>query len=397
MAVVDSSGFAHRLKDIQSFKVMKLLARANQLQSQGHQVVHMEVGEPDFETPAAIVEAGIAALRAGKTKYTSAQGIPELRELLSRHYAEEHGVDVAPSRIFITAGSSGALLLVSALLLNPGEGLLMTDPGYPCNRHFLKAFSGEGQLVPVTAADGYQLTPTLVDRHWQSSTRGVLLASPANPTGAIIDEAVLQAVAAGVRRRGGHLVVDEIYHGLTYTARKPTSVLAFDPEAFVINSFSKYFGMTGWRLGWLIVPESAVPEVEKLAQNLFICPSSIAQEAALAAFSAEARDIMERQREAFQARRDFLVPALRELGFGIERMPEGAFYIYATMPAGLAADSETFSDSLLENHYVAVTPGTDFGFYRADEHLRFSYAQGLDMLELGVDRLQRAVAAYGLS
>ena len=357
----------------------------------------MEVGEPDFETPAAIVEAGIAALRAGKTKYTSAQGIPELRELLSRHYAEEHGVDVAPSRIFITAGSSGALLLVSALLLNPGEGLLMTDPGYPCNRHFLKAFSGEGQLVPVTAADGYQLTPTLVDRHWQSSTRGVLLASPANPTGAIIDEAVLQAVAAGVRRRGGHLVVDEIYHGLTYTARKPTSVLAFDPEAFVINSFSKYFGMTGWRLGWLIVPEAAVPDLEKLAQNLFICPSSVAQEAALAAFSAEARDIMERQREAFQARRDFLVPALRELGFGIERMPEGAFYIYATMPAGLAADSEAFSDSLLENHYVAVTPGTDFGFYRADEHLRFSYAQGLDMLELGVDRLHRAVAAYGLS
>jgi len=174
-------------------------------------------------------------------------------------------------------------------------------------------------------------------------------------------------------------------------------VLAFDPEAFVINSFSKYFGMTGWRLGWLIVPEAAVPDLEKLAQNLFICPSSVAQEAALAAFSAEARDIMERQREAFQARRDFLVPALRELGFGIERMPEGAFYIYATMPAGLAADSEAFSDSLLENHYVAVTPGTDFGFYRADEHLRFSYAQGLDMLELGVDRLHRAVAAYGLS
>ncbi len=397
MLVVENSGYAHRLKDIQSFKVMKLLARANQLQSEGHQVVHMEVGEPDFETPGAIVEAGIAALRAGKTKYTAAQGIPELRELLSRHYADEHGVDVAPSMFFITAGSSGALLLVSALLLNPGEGLLMTDPGYPCNRHFLKAFSGEGQLVPVTAADGYQLNTTLVDRHWQSSTRGVLLASPANPTGAIIDEDVLKAVAAGVRQRGGHLVVDEIYHGLTYTNHKPTSVLAFDPEAFVINSFSKYFGMTGWRLGWLIVPESAVSEVEKLAQNLFICPSSIAQEAALAAFSVEARDIMERQREAFQARRDFLVPALREIGFGIERMPEGAFYVYATMPAGLAVSSEAFSDRLLENHYVAVTPGTDFGFYRADEHLRFSYAQRLDMLELGVDRLRRAVAADGLS
>ena len=389
--------YAHRLKDIQSFKVMKLLARANQLQAAGHEVVHMEVGEPDFETPPSIVSAGIDALRAGKTKYTPAQGIPELRALLSRHYADEHGVDVAPSRIFITAGSSGALLLVTALLLNPNEGLLMTDPGYPCNRHFLKAFSGEGHLVPVSAAESYQLSAESVARHWQASTRGVLLASPANPTGAIIDEANLKSVAASVRQRGGHLVVDEIYNGLTYGSHKPSTILAFDSEAFVINSFSKYFGMTGWRLGWLIVPDSAVAEVEKLAQNLFICPSSIAQEAARAAFSAEARDIMERQREAFQQRRDFLVPALRELGFGIERMPEGDFYIYATLPSGLAVESEAFCDNLLENHYVAVTPGTDFGFYRANEHVRFSYAQRLNRLELGVDRIRRAVAAYGLA
>jgi len=389
----DSPGYARRLKDIQPFKVMRLLARANQLQAAGHDVVHMEVGEPDFPTPQPIVDAGIAALLAGQTKYTPAQGIPALREALARHYADEYGVNVDPARIFITAGGSGALLLCSALLLNPGEGLLMTDPGYPCNRHFLKAFSGEGQLVPATAADDYQLSCASVAAHWQESTRGALLASPANPTGALIDEAELIALAAYIRQRGAHLVVDEIYHGLTYGTAKPSSVLAFEPNAFVVNSFSKYFGMTGWRLGWLVVPEAAVPEVEKLAQNLFICPSSIAQYAALAAFTARARDIMEQQREAFAGRRDFLVPALRDLGIGVARLPEGAFYVYGSLPAGLK-DSEAFSQHALENYYVAATPGTDFGFYRANEHMRFSYAQPLDVLETGVERLRQALDSF---
>ena len=382
--------YAERLQEIQPFKVMKLLARANQLQAEGHHVVHMEVGEPDFPTPQPIVEAGIAALQGGKTKYTPAQGIPALREAISRHYEVEYGVQVGPGRIFITAGGSGALLLASALLLNPGEGLLMSDPGYPCNRHFLKAFCGEGQLVPVTAADDYQLTAQLVSDHWLPSSRGVLLASPANPTGAIIDPMALAAIAKLVQQRRGHLLVDEIYHGLTYDDSRPSTVLATDPEAFVLNSFSKYFGMTGWRLGWLIVPDSAVNDIEKLAQNLFICPSSIAQEAALAAFSAPAREIMEQQREAFLARRNFLVPALRELGFGVPVMPQGAFYVYATLPPGFT-DSERFCDTLLERYHLAVTPGTDFGFHLANQHVRFSYAQGLDVLAEGVDRLRRAL------
>jgi aspartate/methionine/tyrosine aminotransferase len=382
--------YAERLQEIQPFKVMKLLARANQLQAEGHQVVHMEVGEPDFPTPQPIVEAGIAALQGGKTKYTPAQGTPALREAISRHYEIEYGVQVDPGRIFITAGGSGALLLASALLLNPGEGLLMSDPGYPCNRHFLKAFCGEGQLVPVTAADDYQLTAQLVSDHWLPSSRGVLLASPANPTGAIIDPLALAAIAKLVQQRRGHLLVDEIYHGLTYDDSRPSTVLATDPEAFVLNSFSKYFGMTGWRLGWLIVPDSAVNDIEKLAQNLFICPSSIAQEAALAAFSAPAREIMEQQREAFLARRNFLVPALRELGFGVPVMPQGAFYVYATLPPGFT-DSESFCDTLLERYHLAVTPGTDFGFHLANQHVRFSYAQRLDVLAEGVDRLRRAL------
>ena len=382
--------YAKRLQEIQPFKVMKLLARANQLQAQGHQVVHMEVGEPDFPTPQPIVAAGIAALQGGQTKYTPAQGIPALREAISRHYDVEYGVQVDPRRIFVTAGGSGALLLASALLLNPGEGLLMSDPGYPCNRHFLKAFSGEGQLIPVTAEDDYQLTASLVSDYWQASSRGVLLASPANPTGAIIDPLVLAAIARLVQQRRGHLLVDEIYHGLTYDAVRPSTVLATDPDAFVLNSFSKYFGMTGWRLGWLIVPDNAINDVEKLAQNLFICPSSVAQHAALAAFSAPAREIMEQQREAFLQRRNFLVPALRELGFGVPKMPQGAFYVYASLPAGFS-DSEVLCDQLLERFHLAVTPGTDFGFHHANQHVRFSYAQGLDILADGVDRLHRAL------
>jgi len=382
--------YAKRLQEIQPFKVMKLLARANQLQAQGHQVVHMEVGEPDFPTPQPIVAAGIAALQGGQTKYTPAQGIPALREAISRHYDVEYGVQVDPRRIFVTAGGSGALLLASALLLNPGEGLLMSDPGYPCNRHFLKAFSGEGQLIPVTAEDDYQLTASLVSDYWQASSRGVLLASPANPTGAIIDPLVLAAIARLVQQRRGHLLVDEIYHGLTYDAVRPSTVLATDPDAFVLNSFSKYFGMTGWRPGWLIVPGNAINDVEKLAQNLFICPSSVAQHAALAAFSAPAREIMEQQREAFLQRRNFLVPALRELGFGVPKMPQGAFYVYASLPAGFS-DSEVLCDQLLERFHLAVTPGTDFGFHHANQHVRFSYAQGLDILADGVDRLHRAL------
>jgi aspartate/methionine/tyrosine aminotransferase len=244
--------------------------------------------------------------------------------------------------------------------------------------------------VPVGAAEDYQLNESLLKAHWKDSTRGVLLASPANPTGAVIDETELTSMSSFISEKNGYLISDEIYHGLVYTDSNKMSALNICKDAFVVNSFSKYFGMTGWRLGWLIAPTWAVNEVEKLAQNLFICPSTIAQHAAVAAFSPAAREIMESQREALRARRDFLLPALRELGFSIPREPDGAFYIYAGIPEGFS-ECETFTNSLLEQHHVAITPGTDFGNHLANRHIRFTYTTEMDRLRDAIDRLARAM------
>ena len=386
----NSVKYAERVRKIEPFRVMDIVARAAALEADGHYVVHMEVGEPDFPTPGAIVKAGQKALTAGKTKYTMAQGLPELRECISQQYMDWYGISIDPSRIFVTTGGSAALLLVTAMLLNVDEGFLMTDPGYPCNRHFLHAFEAEPQLVPVTADDHFQLTPALIERHWKDNTRGALIASPANPTGAVIARKDLEQIANAIKERNGYLVVDEIYHGLVYGDVAQDSVLSIDPSAFVVNSFSKYFGMTGWRLGWMVVPPDAVKIAEKLSQNLFICPSSVAQYAALGAFSTDAKNEMERNKAEFKKRRDFLVPALRKLGFGVPLMPEGAFYVYAKLPAGLGS-SEAFAQSLLEQHHVAITPGTDFGTYLAEDYARFSYSQDLETLKKGVERITLAL------
>ena len=386
----NSVKYAERVRKIEPFRVMDIVARAAALEADGHDVVHMEVGEPDFPTPGAIVKAGQKALTAGKTKYTTAQGLPELRECISQQYMDWYGISIDPSRIFVTTGGSAALLLVTAMLLNVDEGFLMTDPGYPCNRHFLHAFEAEPQLVPVTADDHFQLTPALIERHWKDNTRGALIASPANPTGAVIARKDLEQIANAIKERNGYLVVDEIYHGLVYGDVAQDSVLTIDPSAFVVNSFSKYFGMTGWRLGWMVVPPDAVKIAEKLSQNLFICPSSVAQHAALGAFGIDAKNEMERNKAEFKKRRDFLVPALRKLGFGVPLMPEGAFYVYAKLPAGLGS-SEAFAKSLLEQHHVAITPGTDFGTYLAEDYARFSYSQDLETLRKGVERITLAL------
>ncbi len=386
----NSVKYAERVRKIEPFRVMDIVARAAALEADGHDVVHMEVGEPDFPTPGAIVKAGQKALTAGKTKYTTAQGLPELRECISQQYMDWYGISIDPSRIFVTTGGSAALLLVTSMLLNVDEGFLMTDPGYPCNRHFLHAFEAEPQLVPVTADDHFQLTPALIERHWKDNTRGALIASPANPTGAVIARKDLEQIANAIKERNGYLVVDEIYHGLVYGDVAQDSVLSIDPSAFVVNSFSKYFGMTGWRLGWMVVPPDAVKIAEKLSQNLFICPSSVAQYAALGAFSTDAKNEMERNKAEFKKRRDFLVPALRKLGFGVPLMPEGAFYVYAKLPAGLGS-SEAFAQSLLEQHHVAITPGTDFGTYLAEDYARFSYSQDLETLRKGVERITLAL------
>ena len=387
---------ARRLEQIQPFRVMELLARANELAAAGHDVIHLEVGEPDFETPAPVVEAARHALDRGETKYTEARGNPELREAIAEYYRSQLNVTVAPERVFVTAGASGGLLLLTALLTNPGDNLLMADPGYPCNRHFLSSVDAEGLLVPVAAEDNYQLTPAHLESFWNDRTRGALVASPANPTGAVLSQAEYLALADAIRARQGIFLVDEIYQGLVYEEQKTATVLKVADDAFVVNSFSKYFGMTGWRLGWVVVPEAVTRDLEKLAQNLFICPSAIAQAAAMAAFSEDALKVVEAQRIEFQARRDFLVPALRSLGFSIPRIPAGAFYVYAGLPAG-QEDAESFCSDLLEEEFVAITPGTDFGFHDAGHQVRISYARDIHQLEQAMTRLCRFLEQRGSS
>lgn len=384
------NNWSDRVADIESFKVMDLLKRAKELQAQGHDVVHMCAGEPDFATPAPIADAGIVAIKDGHTHYTPAAGIPSLREAIAGFYQQRYGLNIPAERIIVTAGASGALLMVFALLANPGQTFMMADPGYPCNPRFLRLLEARGQLVPVEAGDNYQLTPALIEQHWQENTAGVLLASPSNPTGSVVPREQLELIAQTVKSKGGQLVVDELYHGLTY-GFDATSVLSVDQDAFVLNSFSKYFGMTGWRLGWAVVPESAAPDIERLAQNLFISPPTIAQHAALAAFRPETLDILEQRRETFRERRDLLVNGLRALGFGVPLMPEGGFYVYA--------DASPFTDNtfdfcwqLLEQDKVAVTPGIDFGDYLANRYIRFSYTTGEAQIEKALARLQQRLS-----
>jgi aspartate/methionine/tyrosine aminotransferase len=384
-----SQGFADRVGEIEPFRVVEVLERATQLAAAGRDIVHMAAGEPDFATAGPIVEAGRAALARGATHYSQAAGIPPLREAISRHYADRYGLDIDPARIMVTPGASGALLLIAALLINPGDGMLMTDPGYPCNRHFMRLVEGRGQLVPVDAATRYQLSGDLVRTHWADSTIGAMVASPANPTGTALSRGELVDLSAAVRDRGGYLLVDEIYHGLCYEGEAP-SVLEVDDDAFVINSFSKYFGMTGWRLGWLVAPEAAVAEMEKLAQNLFISMSTMAQHAALAGFEPATLAILEERRDIFRQRRDFLLPEVQALGFDVPCKPEGAFYIYADA-SRFTDDSQAFCLQLLEGHGVALTPGMDFGLHRAAQHLRFSYTTGMERLETAVERLRRVL------
>ncbi|WP_198283169.1 pyridoxal phosphate-dependent aminotransferase [Stenotrophomonas maltophilia] len=385
-------GYSRRSHEIAPFHVMSLLARAQALEQAGHDVIHLEIGEPDFTTAEPVVRAGQAALAADHTRYTAARGLPALRQAISGFYRSHYGLDIDPERILVTPGGSGALLLASSLLVDPGRHWLLADPGYPCNRHFLRLVEGGAQLVPVGPDTAYQLTPSLVEQHWNDDSVGALVASPANPTGTVLSADELAALSQTLHARGGHLVVDEIYHGLTYGLDAP-SVLQVDDSAFVLNSFSKYFGMTGWRLGWLVAPPAAVPDLEKLAQNLYISASSIAQHAALACFSEESMAIFEQRREAFRQRRDFLLPALRELDFRIEVEPQGAFYLYADVSA-FTDDAQAFCAHFLETEHVAFTPGLDFGFHRASQHVRLAYTQEVPRLQEAVARIARGLKRW---
>ena len=377
---------AGRMQFIQPFHVMALLGRARELEAAGRSIVHMEIGEPDFVTPQPVIDAGIRALAEGRTHNTPAVGLAALRERIAGFYRDRYAVTVQPERIVVTPGASAALHLVMAALVNPGDKVLMADPGYPCNRNFVYLVNGEPLGIPVTADTGYQPSLGQVEAHWSQDTVALLVASPSNPTGTLLDAATLQSFHDFTRSRGGALVVDEIYHGLVYGETAATA-LAVSEDVFVINSFSKYFGMTGWRLGWLVAPLDMVPGIDKLAQNLFLAASTLSQHAALRAFDADNLEILESRREAFRERRDYLLPALRELGFDIPATPAGAFYLYADC-SRFTADSYAFSQRLLEEAGVAITPGIDFGTFRPERHVRFAYTTSLENLQEGVRRLR---------
>jgi aspartate/methionine/tyrosine aminotransferase len=382
---------SRRAAGVQAFQVMELLARARAAEAAGRDIVHMEMGEPDFPAPPAVVAAAQAALALDRTHYGPALGLPELREAIAGFYRDRYGLDVPAARVIVTPGSSGALQLALAALLDVGDEILLPDPAYPCNRQIAAALGARAVMLPVDADTDYQPTPPQLRAAWTPRSRALMLASPSNPTGSVLGLEALRALAATTAACGGALVMDEIYHGLVYDAEAP-SALQVDDGAFVVNSFSKYFGMTGFRVGWLVAPADFVPAIERLAQNLFICPSTPAQHAALAAFRPETIELLEQRRAEFRRRRDFLVPALRELGFEIPRVPAGAFYIYAD--AGrFTGDGLAFAHELLERTGVVITPGMDFGEHRARRHVRFAYASALPRLEEGVERLRRHLAA----
>ncbi len=376
---------AARMAGIEPFHVMDLMAQAQALEARGREIVHMEVGEPDFPTPQPVIEAAQRFLAGGHVHYTNALGIAPLREAIAGFYATRHGIAVDPARIVITAGASGALLLALGALVTPGDEWLLTDPGYPCNRHFMRFCEGVPRALTVDATTNFQPTAAQVGAVWTARTKGLLVASPANPTGTLIEPAQLAALWQTVQERGGTLIVDEIYHGLTYGFDARTA-LELSDDIVVINSFSKYFGMTGWRLGWLVLPPHMVRNVEKLAQNLYIAPSTVAQYAALAAFTPATLALCEARRAEFQARRDLLLPGLRRLGFDIATEPKGAFYIYAGI-ADLDDDSHRLAGRLLNEAGVAATPGLDFGNNAPGRHMRFAYTTSAAQLALGLERM----------
>ncbi|HHC73794.1 MAG TPA: aminotransferase class I/II-fold pyridoxal phosphate-dependent enzyme [Thiothrix sp.] len=387
---------AQAAQTITPFHVMDLLAKAKQREAAGQSILHLEVGEPDFPTPEPIVQAGIAALQAGRTHYTAAQGLLELRIAIAEFYQQRYQVSINPERIFMTVGASGALQLVLSALLNPQDEVLLSDPTYPCNRNFVRLLGATPVGIPVDAAHAYQPHLTALETYRTANTRALLLASPANPTGMALGRERLNAYFAWAKQHKIAFILDEIYHGLNYCPDAepncvPTALsLAHDAkhdELFVINSFSKYFGMTGWRLGWMVVPEAFIPTMDKLAQNLFLAAPTPAQYAALAAFSEEAQSIMRHQVAVLKERRDYLYDALVGLGFDLAEKPQGGFYLYADCQR-FTDDSYAFCYDLLDKTGVAITPGIDFGDYRANQYVRFAYTLPLPTLRKAVGRLR---------
>ncbi len=372
-----------RADRIPPFYVMELLERARTMELQGHRIIHMEVGEPGFETPAPIKAAAVAALNGGKTFYTHSLGIPELRQAISDDYYASCGVRIPPRRIIITNGSSGAFILIFNALLEPGRILLLSDPGYPCYKNIASLTDCTIKPIAVVAENNYEILPGSLDAMPPPDL--LVIANPSNPTGTVYRPGNLAALHRRMSSHGGLLVVDEIYSGLTYDINSFSAACISD-GIIVVSGFSKAYAMTGWRLGWMIVPDDLLRPIQSLAQNLFIAPPSISQYAALHAFGD--RGGLKRMCAQYKERRDFLVPRLRGLGLDIPRVPEGAFYIYAGIEK-FGMNSMTFVKRVLDEAGVAITPGYDFGMFRASSHVRFSYADRLENLKEGCDRLEK--------
>ncbi|SDN29872.1 Aspartate/methionine/tyrosine aminotransferase [Vreelandella arcis] len=379
-----------RVSQVAPFRVMHLLEMAQAREACGHDVIHLEVGEPDFATPEPIVAAGQQALAAGKTRYTPAAGLPALREAIAGHYAEHFNASVDPARILVTPGASGALLLASQLLVETGDRVMMADPNYPCNRHFMALAGADIDAIPVGRESGWQLDARLVNQHWQERTRLAMLASPSNPTGHTLSADALKDVLTSVAARGGEVLVDEIYQGLNYDDA-PLSATSLTNDAFVVNSFSKYFGMTGWRLGWLVAPEHAIEPLTRLAQNVFLAAPTPSQHAALAAFTPECRDILENRRATLKQRRDVLLAGLAKLGLAPDLPPQGAFYLWLDI-ARYSRDSQAFCEQLLLEENVAITPGIDFAVQGGEHHVRIAFTNDVERLEEAVLRITRFVS-----
>ncbi|MFZ9179541.1 MAG: pyridoxal phosphate-dependent aminotransferase [Limnohabitans sp.] len=391
---------ASRAERIEPFYVMEVAKAAAEL---GAQVAHtdapmlyLNIGEPDFTAPPLVQDAAERAIRDGRTQYTSALGLPALRERVSDWYRSHFGLNIPAQRIVITAGASAALQLACLALIEQGDEILMPDPSYPCNRHFVSAADGRAVLLPTRAEQRFQLSADQVREHWGPQTRGVLLASPSNPTGTSIAPEEMRRIHAEVQSRGGITMVDEIYLGLSYDATFGHSALALDDQVISLNSFSKYFNMTGWRLGWMVVPEALVPAIERLAQNLYICPSTVAQQAALACFEPESLRVFEARRAEFQARRDAFIPALQAIGLSVPVMPDGAFYAWADCTQACARlgvkDSWDFAFEVMRRAHVAITPGRDFGQADTARFVRFSTASSMQTLQTSVERLRQLLA-----
>ncbi len=380
-----SPALANRLQHTQTFHAMEVFKRTQALQAQGHDVISLGIGEPDFTAAPAVVQALHKAADQGLGKYSAAAGIWPLRQAIAQFYGDKFHAPVDPERVIVTNGASGALLLASLALVNPGQNVLMPDPCYPANANFIMAAGGNTRLVQTTAEQQFQPSARDIESYWDAQTAGVLIASPGNPTGTSIAPAAIKAIVNVAKQRSGFVMMDEIYLGLSYQHERQ-SALALDDNLIILNSFSKYFHMTGWRLGWLIVPPELVAPIEKLAASLMICPPTLAQYGALACFEPQTLDLLEHRREAFKTRRDFLVPALTSMGFDVPAKPDGAFYVYADI-SRFSNDSNHFVDTVLNQAHVALVPGIDFGPGLAQTKVRLAYTVGLDRLEQAVERL----------